>query len=160
MVVRSIPASILMSSSPKHVYAVTDTVCTDRLPEIFPVSLRSPRGLAGTAMLALALATMPLDSSLAQLVKDLPKGERLAEPPLDTNSRRDIRNFSDPGVTITNRQNHELRQYRSGNRVYTKVTPRNSPPYYLLDEDGGGNMQWRRNSLQRSEPAKWSVLKW
>jgi len=147
-------------ASPKHAYAVTDTAWTDRLPEIFPVSFGSPRGFVRAATLVLALATAPLGSSLAQLVKDLPKGEGLVQPPLDTDSRRNIRDFSDPAVTITNRENHEIREYRSGNRVYTKVTPRNSPPYYLVDEDGSGNMQWRRNSLERSAPAKWSVLKW
>ena len=139
---------------------MTDTACADHLPEIFAVSFRSPRGFVRVALLALALATAPLGSSFAQLVKDLPNRERLAQPPLDTDSRRDIRNFSDPAVTITNRQNHEIREYRSGNKVYTKVTPRNAPPYYLVDEDGSGNMQWRRSSLQRSAPAQWSVLKW
>ena len=139
---------------------MTNTACTDRLPEIFAVSLRSPRGFARAAMLILALATAPLGSSLAQLVKDLPKGERRVQPPLDTDSRRDVRNFSDPAVTITNRGNHEIREYRSGNRVYTKVTPRNAPPYYLVDENGSGNMQWRRSSLERSAPAKWKVLQW
>lgn len=139
---------------------MTDTACTGPLPEIFPVSLRSPRGFVRAAMLVLALATAPLGSSLAQLVKDLPKGEGLVQPPLDTDSRRDIRNFSGPAVTITDRHNHEIREFRSGNRVYTKVTPRNAPPYYLVDEDGSGNMQWRRSSLQRSAPAKWKILQW
>jgi hypothetical protein len=112
------------------------------------------------AVLLLALATAPLSESLAQLVKDLPKNEGMAQPPLDTNTRRDIRNFSDPAVTITQRKNHEIREYRAGGRVYTKVTPRNAPPYYLEDEDGSGNMQWRRSALQRSAPAKWNVLQW
>ena len=84
----------------------------------------------------------------------------MMQPPLDTNTRRDIRNFSDPAVTITQRSNHEIREYRAGGSVYTKVTPRNAPPYYLEDEDGSGNMQWRRSSLQRSAPAKWNVLLW
>lgn len=139
---------------------MTDTACTDRLPEIFPVSLRSLRGFVRAGLLFLALATAPLGTSLAQLVKDLPKSEGLVQPPLDTDSRRDVHNFSDPAVTITERDNHEIRELRSGNSVYTKVTPRNAPPYYLVDEEGSGNMQWRRSPLQRSAPAKWKVLQW
>lgn len=111
-------------------------------------------------MLVLALATAPLGSSLAQLVKDLPQGEGRVERPLDTNSRSEIRNFDDPAVTITDRGNHEIREYRAGNRTYTKVTPRNAPPYYLESDTGGGNMNWQRSSLQRSAPVKWKVLQW
>ena len=111
-------------------------------------------------MLVLALTAAPLGSSLAQLVKDLPKGEGRVQQPLDTNSRSEIRNFDDPAVTITDRGNHEISEYSAGNRTYTKVTPRNAAPYYLESDTGGGNMQWRRSSLQRSAPVKWKVLQW
>ena len=127
---------------------------------MFPLTFCSPRGFVRTALLALVLATAPLGSSLAQLVKDLPKVVGRVQPPLGTDTRTDIRNDTDPAVTITNRGNHMVHKYRSGGQEYLKVTPRNAPPYYLVDAHGSGSMQWRRNSLERTAAAKWSVLKW
>jgi hypothetical protein len=42
-----------------------------------------------------------------------------------------------------------------------KVKPQGAPPYYLIDEDGSGDLQWRRGSdLERTSVPHWAVVRW
>ena len=66
-------------------------------------------------------------------------------------------------VRIISRENHEIEEYRSGNNVYKiKVKPKNAPPYYLVDQDGSGDLQWRRSGpgLEQTSVPHWAVIRW
>ena len=53
----------------------------------------------------------------------------------------------DPRVMIKPQEGDRVEEYRDGGRVVMlKVTPRNGPPYYLVDTTGSGNWM-RRESL-------------
>ncbi len=69
---------------------------------------------------------------------------------------------SEPDITITEHQNRTMQEYRINNNVYMiKVTPRIGVPYYLVDPDGTGNMEWRRNSLGMDvNPPRWALFSW
>lgn len=65
-------------------------------------------------------------------------------------------------VRIMARENHTVQEYSVNGNVYKlKVTPKGAPPYYLYDEDGSGNFQWKRGpGLERTEVPHWAVFKW
>ena len=53
----------------------------------------------------------------------------------------------EPRVTIRPQEGDQVEEIRDGGRVVMlKVTPRNGPPYYLVDTTGNGNWM-RRDSL-------------
>jgi hypothetical protein len=54
----------------------------------------------------------------------------------------------EPEVTIIQRDSATLHEYRLNGRLYAvKVIPRRGPPYFLVDGDGDGVMETRRNEL-------------
>ena len=56
----------------------------------------------------------------------------------------------EPDITITNRQDETLVEYRhAGRLVAVKVIPKNDnfPPYYLIDGDGDGRLETRTQEL-------------
>ena len=69
-------------------------------------------------------------------------------PPIP--SRVESGEVMEPDITITQRTDEILVEYRyAGRLVAIKVIPRNRdfPPYYLVDADGDGNFEARRNEL-------------
>ena len=67
-----------------------------------------------------------------------------------------------PQVTIIQREEAMVEEYRIHNQLYMiKVTPKKGKPYYLIDSDGDGNLESRRNELDPKIliPA-WVILKW
>ena len=54
----------------------------------------------------------------------------------------------EPEVTIIQRDKVTLHEYRLNGRLYAiKVIPRRGRPYFLVDGDGDGVMETRRNEL-------------
>ena len=54
----------------------------------------------------------------------------------------------EPEVTIIQRDKVTVHEYRLNGRLYAvKVIPRRGPPYFLVDGDGDGVMETRRNEL-------------
>ncbi|MGC1954944.1 MAG: DUF2782 domain-containing protein [Gammaproteobacteria bacterium] len=83
-------------------------------------------------------------------------------PPLseDTGSDEEL----EPTVTIKEQGEVTVYEYRLNGLLYgVKVVPRNAPAYYLVDTDGDGFMDWRRNDLTSPEinriPA-WVLFRW
>lgn len=67
-----------------------------------------------------------------------------------------------PAVTIREHDNRVVEEYRVNNNLYmVKITPSAGAPYYLVDEDGSGDMSWNRGSAQfdRNVP-QWALLSW
>lgn len=64
------------------------------------------------------------------------------------------------GVTITKDTANKVEEYRVGGRLYMiKITPKNGPPYYLIDDRGDGSFA-RQNSLDSGfRPPQWVIKK-
>ena len=70
------------------------------------------------------------------------KGEPPPPPPMQADDA-----FDEPQVTITRQTEQTIEEYRVGGRLYMiKVTPKNGPPYYLVDDLGDGKFS-RQDSL-------------
>jgi hypothetical protein len=67
-----------------------------------------------------------------------------------------------PSVTIEEYDNRTVERYSVNNNTYMlKITPNAGAPYYLVDEDGSGEMAWRRSApgLNTQVP-QWTLLSW
>jgi hypothetical protein len=68
----------------------------------------------------------------------------------------------EPEVTIVQRKDAKLEEYRLNGRLYMiKIVPFIGPPYYLVDRDGDGLMESRING-RGAEPRapQWTILSW
>lgn len=65
-------------------------------------------------------------------------------------------------VTLREHKNRMVEEYRVNNNLYMiKVTPSIGAPYYLVDEDGSGDMAWNRGGSQFEENVpRWALLSW
>ncbi|CAK0757945.1 conserved exported hypothetical protein [Gammaproteobacteria bacterium] len=68
----------------------------------------------------------------------------------------------EPEVTIVKRGEDRVEEYRMGGRLYMiKVTPPVGPSYYLVDTDGDGNLDTRRDSLEPNLVIPmWVLFQW
>ena len=90
-----------------------------------------------------ALSALAVGAAFAQTP---PKLEPLPDVPPPPPAVRDL-GADDPRVTIKPQEGDRVEEYREGGRVVMlRVTPRNGPPYYLVDTTGSGNWM-RRDSL-------------
>ncbi|MGD8206615.1 MAG: DUF2782 domain-containing protein [Thiohalocapsa sp.] len=67
-----------------------------------------------------------------------------------------------PAVTIREYDNRTVQEYSVNNNTYmVKITPTVGAPYYLVDEDGSGDMAWRRPTpgIENSVP-QWTLMSW
>jgi hypothetical protein len=67
-----------------------------------------------------------------------------------------------PSITLREHDNRTVEEYRVNNNLYmTKITPRVGAPYYLVDDDGSGEAQWRRDPGDRTLRApQWTLMRW
>lgn len=68
----------------------------------------------------------------------------------------------EPEVTIIQKEGATIEEYRVNGRMYmVKVTPRKGPPYYLIDQDGDGQMETRKSGIYE-EPVvpQWVIFRW
>lgn len=68
----------------------------------------------------------------------------------------------EPAVTIREYENRTVEEYSVNNNTYmVKVTPAAGAPYYLVDQDGSGEMEWRRNTpgMDMQVP-QWTLFSW
>jgi hypothetical protein len=68
----------------------------------------------------------------------------------------------EPSVTLREREGAMVQEYRVNNRLYqVKITPAVGAPYYLVDEDGSGDMAWHRGTSQaETNIPQWVLLSW
>jgi hypothetical protein len=66
----------------------------------------------------------------------------------------------EPEVTITEKKDQTVEEYRSGGRLYMiKIIPKVGPPYYLVDDQGDGKFS-RQESLDSGvRPPRWIIKK-
>lgn len=66
-----------------------------------------------------------------------------------------------PEVTIRSRGDATVKEYRVNGRLYmVKITPRRGYPYYLIDSDGDGRFDTRRNELDPPNINQWILFRW
>jgi hypothetical protein len=68
----------------------------------------------------------------------------------------------EPEVNIIQREDKIIEEYRVNGRLYMiKVTPKNAPPYYLIDSNGDGSMDARRTELEPELMIpRWVIFRW
>jgi hypothetical protein len=68
----------------------------------------------------------------------------------------------EPRVTIEEHSNRVVEEYRVNNKLYmVKITPTIGAPYYLIDDDGSGELEYRRNSGGRDiRVPQWTLFSW
>jgi hypothetical protein len=68
----------------------------------------------------------------------------------------------EPTVTLREREAATVEEYRVNNRLYqVKITPTVGAPYYLVDEDGSGDMAWHRGGSQfENNIPQWALVSW
>ena len=66
-----------------------------------------------------------------------------------------------PEVTIVHRGKDVIEEYRVNGQLYmVKITPSKGKPYYLVDSDGDGSLETRRNQLDNPEIIQWRIFTW
>jgi hypothetical protein len=119
------------------------------LPKASPLALIIAGLLAATPALAQEEVPPPTDTTLTD---DAP-------PPAPP---RDDQEGIEPEVTIIRQQDRTIEEYRVNGQLYMiKVTPSKGYPYYLVDADGDGNLETRRNELDpRMLVPSWVIFRW
>lgn len=79
-------------------------------------------------------------------------------PPMPADEREEI----EPQVTIIRQEDRTIEEYRINGQLYmVKVTPSKGYPYYLVDADGDGQLETRRNELDpRILVPSWVIFRW
>ena len=69
---------------------------------------------------------------------------------------------SGPDIRILTDKHSTIEEYRSHGRLYMiKITPKKGRPYYLIDADGDGDMETRRNDLSPNLMIpSWVIFSW
>jgi hypothetical protein len=68
----------------------------------------------------------------------------------------------EPSVTLREHENRQVEEYRVNSQLYmVKITPTVGAPYYLVDEDGSGEMAWHRggSGVEQKVP-QWTLMSW
>lgn len=67
-----------------------------------------------------------------------------------------------PQVTIIRRKGRVIEQYRINNQIYmVKIIPSKGYPYYLIDSDGDGSLETRRDGLgDMPHLNQWRIYRW
>jgi hypothetical protein len=106
--------------------------------------------------LPLLLAALGTPALAEEVVTDI-------TPPTipDENPYSQVEEGLEPQVTITRHGKTAVEEFRIGGRLYMiKITPSKGLPYYLVDSDGDGSLETRRNSLNDPEVVKWRIFSW
>ncbi|MFN2309080.1 MAG: DUF2782 domain-containing protein [Gammaproteobacteria bacterium] len=119
--------------------------------------------LPKTSVLAAILAGLLAAAPVSAQVDEPPPGGTLltndAPPPA---LPRDDQEGIEPEVTIVRQRDRTIEEYRVNGQLYMiKVTPSKGYPYYLVDADGDGNLETRRNELDpRILLPSWVIFRW
>jgi len=68
----------------------------------------------------------------------------------------------EPAVQVKEYENRTVEEYRiNGNLYMIKIKPRHGPAYYLVDDTGTGDLEWRRDAASRDMLIpKWTLMTW
>lgn len=67
-----------------------------------------------------------------------------------------------PSVKLRQFDNRTVEEYSVNNNVYMmKITPSAGAPYYLVDQDGSGDMSWSRGTPGPNlQVPQWALMHW
>lgn len=67
-----------------------------------------------------------------------------------------------PDITIKEAENRVVTEYRVGSQLYmVKIQPQVGAPYYLIDEDGSGDMAFNRGGpATENKIPQWVLASW
>lgn len=104
----------------------------------------------------------PILLSLLLFATQLPAAEAPPPPPMpEEDVYREAEEGLEPQVTIIRKGEDVVEEYRQNGQLYmVKITPSKGLPYYLIDSDGDGSLETRRNSLDDPEVVKWRIFTW
>jgi len=96
----------------------------------------------------LAGCTFILLSSYKLAAQDTPTDlEAVPEPP-PLPPKVESGETLEPDITIIEGEKETVHEYRINGKIYAiKVIPKSGPAYYLVDNDGDGNLETRRKDL-------------
>lgn len=68
----------------------------------------------------------------------------------------------EPEVTIIRKENKVIQEYRVNGILYmVKITPTIGKPYYLIDNDGDGKLESRREGIYSTDLVpQWVLFSW
>jgi hypothetical protein len=67
----------------------------------------------------------------------------------------------EPEVTIIRKDSETLEEYRVAGKLYmVKVTPSVGPSYYMMDQDGDGKLELRKDRLDDYVIPQWVIFSW
>ncbi|XZG70242.1 DUF2782 domain-containing protein [Chitinibacteraceae bacterium HSL-7] len=67
----------------------------------------------------------------------------------------------EPEVTIVEKKDAVHTEYRLKGKLYMiKVTPKNAPPYYLVDQEGNGRFTRLDNGGTNISVPRWVLFEW
>jgi len=111
--------------------------------------------LALLALTPAAHAAWPAGSKPALPPPPLPSAEAAARAEAQQN------NALEPQVTIKHEGTTTVEEYRTNGRLYMiKITPSKGYPYYLIDTNGDGRFDTRRNELENPPINQWILYRW
>ena len=113
-----------------------------------------------TAGLLLSASAQAQEDATSELPVQTAPSERTDAPPPPMPS--DAQEGLEPEVTIIRKEDRTVEEYRINGQLYMiKVTPSKGYPYYLVDADGDGSLETRRNELDpRILVPSWVILRW
>lgn len=108
---------------------------------------------------SLAMAQEPAMPPPPMDDKDLPELKSAPPPTVETTIEREPQ---EPEIRIIERKGKTITEYRQHGVVYmVKITPKNAPPYYLIDSDGDGDLETRQNDLVPNMAVPtWVIKRW
>lgn len=67
-----------------------------------------------------------------------------------------------PDITIVKKGGETIQEYRRNGKLYmVKITPAAGPSYFMLDKDGDGVMDVKKNSLdENTNINQWLLFQW
>ncbi|TAJ91630.1 MAG: DUF2782 domain-containing protein [Gammaproteobacteria bacterium] len=68
----------------------------------------------------------------------------------------------EPEITIIRKEKETIQEYRLNGRLYmVKITPVVGKPYYLMDRNGDGTMEYRiMEDYERERVPQWVLFSW
>jgi hypothetical protein len=87
-----------------------------------------------------------------------PAAQQSAPPPPPEGGAEEV---IEPQVTIVQRGENVVEEYRAGGRLYmVRITPPKGYAYFLVDTDGDGNLETRRNDRSLPPIPQWVLFRW
>lgn len=68
----------------------------------------------------------------------------------------------EPDITITRKGEDTIQEYRRGGKLYmVKIIPQVGPAYYMLDTNGDGEMDVKKNDMDKNTRVNmWNIFNW